>query len=111
MKAASFVAERLHACLPPGVPPSYREIVSARYERSGAARVAIADLIMVDGLPGRVQISTIGLMPQRYTDLPGGDLSFEGGRWIRIDPVTLEPFPAQADMFTPPSALSQEGGE
>ena len=110
MKAASFVAERLQACLPPGVPPSYREIVSARYERSGAARAAIADLIMFDGLPARVQISTIGLMPQRYTDLPGGDLSFEGGRWIRIDPVTLEPFPAQGELFSPPSA-SQEGGE
>lgn len=108
MKANSFVADRLMACLPPGVPASYREITSARFEGTGANRMAVADLIMIDGLPAKVQVSTWGLMPHRFTHLPGGHLTFEDGRWIRIDHDTLEPFPAQGELF-PAQPSTKEG--
>lgn len=94
-EAKKFVDDRLRACLPHGVPPAYLEITRAKYVGSGKNRVAAADLIMVDGLPGKVVVSTNGLMPHRFTDLPGGDLSFEGGIWMRICPKTLEPLPPQ----------------
>lgn len=93
MRAAEFVDTRLRACLPLGIPASYISITSASYVGRGKERRALADLIMFDGLPARVSVNTTGLMPHRFTELPGGDVSFEGGRWIRIDPVTLEPFP------------------
>lgn len=110
MKAREFIADRLQACLPDGVPPAYREIVSASFEGSGANRKAVADLIMIDGHPATVEISTWGLMPQRYTSLPGGALSFEDGRWLRIDPATLEPFPVQGELFAALTA-PREGEE
>ncbi|SEB78541.1 hypothetical protein [Rhodobacter sp. 24-YEA-8] len=110
MKAQDFIADRLQACLPDGVPPAYREIVSASFEGSGANRKAVADLIMIDGHPATVEISTWGLMPQRYTSLPGGHLSFEDGRWQRINPETLEPFPAQGDFLATLTA-PREGEE
>lgn len=98
MKAAKFVSSRLDACLPPGVPPSYKSIVAASYVGNGKDRRAEASLIMFDGLPAKVSVSTIGLMPHRFFELPGGDVSFENGRWIRIDRSTLEPVTAQMQL-------------
>lgn len=98
MKAAErFVDDRLRACLPHGVPPAYLEITRAKFVGSGKNRVAVADLVMFDGLPGKVVVSTKGLMPHRFTDLPGGDVSFEGGIWMRICPETLEPLPTTGE--------------
>lgn len=97
--AAQFIDTHLRACLPPGVPPSYSKIVQAVFVGRGKDRQALADLIMFDGLPAKVMIRTTGLKPHRFIDLPGGDVSFEDGRWIRICRTTLEPMPAQMPLF------------
>ena len=104
--AAVFIEGALRACRPPDVPPSFTHIVSARWTGSGRKRVAEADLIMFDGQPAKVRVWRYGSYPDAiahtFHDLPGGDVSFEDGRWIRINRETLEPVPAQMDLFTPP---------
>lgn len=97
--AAQFINTRLRACLPHGVPPSYTKIVQAVFVGRGKERRALADLIMFDGLPAKVMIRTTGLKPHKFIEMPGGDVSFENGRWIRVDPDTLEPLPAQLSIF------------
>lgn len=92
-RAKDFVDAHLRGCLPPGVPPSYRSIVSAEFVGRGRERRAVAGLVMFDGLPAQVSVRAWGIPGHRFVDLPGGDVSFEDGRWIRIDPVTLEPMP------------------
>lgn len=104
MSAANFIDGALRACLPPGVPPSFQSIVSARWTGAGRKRVAEAELTMFDGLPAKVRVWRYGSYPDAlahtFHGLPGGDVSFEDGRWIRIDPTTLEPAPAQLEIFT-----------
>lgn len=101
--AAVFIEGALRACLPPGVPPSFHSIVSARWIGAGRKRVAEAELTMFDGLPAKVRVWQYGkyldALAHTFHDLPGGDVSFEDGRWIRIDPATLEPVSAQLEMF------------
>lgn len=98
--AREYIDAALRACLPDGVPPSFRSINNARFVGVGRDRPAEADLTMFDGLPARVRVWLWG--PSSYAhawlDMPGGDCSFEAGRWIRIDHHTLEPIPDQIEM-------------
>lgn len=85
MEADAYVRTALLDCLPDGVPASFSEIVSVRWEGRASRRVAIASLIMFDGRPGAVEVRQVGpCTSHRFTELPGGDCSYEGGRWIRI---------------------------
>ncbi len=95
--ATGIVRDHLASVLPPGTPPKYREIVSARFFGTGRSRQAIADLVLFDGLPATVRVFgwRRGMAGHCFIDLPGGDCSFEDGRWIRIDRATLEPIPSQ----------------
>lgn len=101
--AAAFIGGALRACLPPGVPPSFQSIVTARWTGTGRKRVAEAELTMFDGQPAKVRVWRYGSYPDAlahtFYDLPGGDVSFEDGRWVRIDRTTLEPVSAQLEMF------------
>ena len=103
MTAVAFIDAALRACLPPGAPPSFTLIISARWIETGRKRVAEADLTMFDGLPAKVRVWRYGSYPDAlahtFYDLPGGDVSFEDGRWVRIDRATLEPVAAQLEMF------------
>ena len=102
-RAAGFIDRALRASLPLGVPPPYTRMVSARWTGAGRKRVAEADLTMFDGQPAKVRVWRYGSYPDAlahtFHDLPGGDVSYEDGRWIRIDPATLEPVRAQLEMF------------
>lgn len=85
VSASEYVNAALLDCLPEGVPPSFAAIVSARWEGRAPRRVAIASLTMFDGQPGAVEVRQVGpCTSHRFTDLPGGDCSFEGGRWVRV---------------------------
>lgn len=89
-KPLDIASEVLLACLPPGCPPSFRAIVSASFRGTGKRRTITAELIMFDG-----QTATVALTPwefgwsHRYSELPGGDISFEDSRWQRVS--DLEP--------------------
>lgn len=85
MDAATYVRASLLDCLPEGVPPSFSEIVSARWEGRAPRRIAVASLTMFDGQPGTVEVRQVGpCTSHRFTELPGGDCSFEGGQWVRV---------------------------
>jgi|GEM_PF-5523843 len=91
MEAAAYVRAALLDSLPAGVPASFSEIVSARWEGRASRRVATASLIMFDGQPGMVEVRQVGpCTSHRFTDLPGGDCSYEGGRWVRVDSLQAE---------------------
>ena len=97
-----WVDRALRACLPPGVPPSYSSIDSASYVSSQPKHEAVADVTMFDGQPGRVRVwlwSRAGSWAHEWLSTGDAHCSFEGGRWIRIDPVSLEPVPDQRELF------------
>jgi hypothetical protein len=89
--AADAVRHVLLAVLPPGVPPSFREITAARFVGTGRARKAVADLVMYDGRPATAEVDVGGRLGDstvwrhRWTDMPGGACSWEGDRWVRCD--------------------------
>lgn len=93
--AKEHVEQALRASLPDGVPPSFRSIDAARYVSAQHRHEAFAELTMFDGRPAKVRVwlyaRNFDVFAHEWLDLPGGHCSFEGGRWIRIDPITLEP--------------------
>lgn len=90
MRADQLVRQALEAALPPGVPPSFREIVGARFIAKNAAT---AELVMVDGLPATVSLTRWAFgWSHRFTHMEGGALSFEDGRWTRVDEPQLDLF-------------------
>ena len=79
--ASDIVRETLLACLPPDVPSSFAEIVSARFE---GKRKIIASLVMFDGMPAEVHLHQWRYgWSHGYDYLPGGNISWEGGEWVR----------------------------
>lgn len=83
MTPIALVRETLMAALPPGVPPSFSEVVSATFVDRGEIS---ADLRMVDGLPATVRLRRWALgWSHCFIDMPGGALSYEGGAWRRVD--------------------------
>lgn len=102
--AKVMVGNALRAVLPPGVPPSWQSIDAARYVSGLPRHEATAELTMFDGRAGRVRAWFWDRHSTSYAHewLDTGDglhCSWEEGRWVRIDPRTLEPVPAQADLF------------
>ncbi|WP_286963816.1 hypothetical protein [Methylobacterium sp.] len=89
--AADAARGVLLACLPPGVPPSFREITSARFVGSGRNRKAVAHLVMYDGRPATAEVFVAGkhesfaMWGHRWTEMQGGACSWEGDRWVRCD--------------------------
>lgn len=99
--AKEQVEQALRACLPDGVPPSFRSIDAASYISSQPRHEATAELTMFDGMPAKVRVwlyaRNLDAFAHEWLELPGGHCSFEGGRWIRIDPETLEPTTTQGE--------------
>ncbi|WP_374453784.1 hypothetical protein [Phenylobacterium sp.] len=82
--AASVVRDTLLAVLPPGVPPSFDRIVSARFIGTGRRRIASADLVMFDGSPATVEVWIAGVCTaHRWTSMPGGSAFWDGDAWRR----------------------------
>jgi hypothetical protein len=85
------VAEVLRSHAPPGAPDVFRSIVAAELtiDRDGANAIA-AELVMFDGLPGRVEIGQFS-MPgclswwSEWSASPAGACSLEDNEWVRID--------------------------
>jgi len=92
--AKEHVDQALRACLPEGCPPSYRSIDAARYTSAQPRHEATAELTMFDGRPAKVRVwlhaRNRDAFAHEWTEMPGGDCSFENGRWIRIDRATGE---------------------
>lgn len=108
--ALTHVEAVLRAVLPPGCPPSWQSIDAARYVNGHPTHEAVADVTMFDGRAGRVRVwsANRAFTVHAHEWLETGDgesCSFEGGKWIRIDPATLEPVAAQREMF--PARLNQ----
>lgn len=83
---AKIVHEVLAGVLPPGVPPPFVEVVSATMTGQRRERRIRCDLRMIDGLPAVVVLTRWALgWSIRYHDMPGGALSWERGRWLRVN--------------------------
>lgn len=82
---AAYIDAALRAVLPDGVPPSYRLIEGACWDGYGRHRKAVGRLQMFDGLPATVEVREAGpCTSHRFTDMPGGACSYEGGQWVRV---------------------------
>lgn len=81
--AEATIRQVLLDALPPGAPPSFRRIVRARF--AGQRRV-VAELEMVDGLSAEVEAHQWRPdgWAHKWLKFEGGDLSWEGGRWLRV---------------------------
>jgi len=83
--AARIAFGTLIGVLPPNVPPAFREIVSASFVGVGRRRQIAAELQMIDGLPATVVFTRWEFgWAHRYERMPGGAMSFEGGKWVRV---------------------------
>lgn len=82
-----IVRKHLLDVLPPGAPPGFTSISDAELWDAGAKRSAVATVTMMDGLKSRVEVFGwgVGLAGHRWLSWEGGDLCFEGGRWIRVN--------------------------
>ena len=72
--------------LPSGVPPFFRRIVGASFNGNGNKQIS-AELEMFDG--GHATVVAWQWLPgawaHRWVNLEGGDVSWEDGRWWRIN--------------------------
>ncbi|MGV1787327.1 MULTISPECIES: hypothetical protein [Agrobacterium] len=81
--AIDVVDETLRACLPPDVPPSFVEILSASKAGTGRNETITAKLSMIDGTVATVRLKKWAMgWSHQYMDLPGGTLYWDGGRWV-----------------------------
>ena len=101
--AAAHVEQALRSALPPDTPPSWQSIDAARYVSAQPRHEATAELTMFDGQLAKVRVwlwaRNRDAFAHEWLDMPGGDCSFEDGRWLRIDRATMEPVPDQPDLF------------
>lgn len=86
--ATDIVRATLMAACPPDVPAPFARIVKAESAGRGAHRVIAAELEMIDGLPATVELRPWAYgWSHRFTEMPGGPLSYEGGAWVRVEPA------------------------
>jgi hypothetical protein len=102
-QARQIVIDTLMSVLPAGVSPSFANIDSATETGRGDSREITAALTMFDGLPATVCLKPWAFgWSHQWMSLPGGDLSFEDGRWQRLDddgelPLPLFKIPVSAN--------------
>jgi hypothetical protein len=91
--AREYIDNALRACLPPGVPPSYQSIDAAHYTGFGRRLEAFGTVTMFDGAPAKVRVWQYAheAYAHEWTEMNGGDCSFEDGAWVRIDRATGTP--------------------
>lgn len=79
-RAEHLVRQVLMDCLPPGVPPSFKKIASARY--IGKTK-AVATLVMFDDLPSVVHLSRWAHGWSHRWELDWGAIFWRDGAWVR----------------------------
>jgi hypothetical protein len=81
--AKELVKDTLASVLPPGVPPSHKLIVEAKYNDRHHVR---ARLEMFDGQPAVVELTRWEYgWSIRYEFMPGGACHWTGERWERVE--------------------------
>ncbi|PZP55929.1 MAG: hypothetical protein DI604_36000 [Delftia acidovorans] len=81
VSAVDIVRDTLMVCLPPEAAPSFKTIVSARFE--GKHKIA-ATLVMFDGMPADLHLHRwVHGWSHGWDYLPGGAISWEDGEWVR----------------------------
>lgn len=98
-----IVDEHLRGCLPPGVPPSYREILGAQAAGRGKPKQIEAHLIMFDDLPAAVLL-TKWKMGWSHRWFMSSAVYWGNGRWHR------EPLPHPDLFHSTPSPRPQHSG-
>jgi hypothetical protein len=82
------VAEVLRADMAAGIPDIFRRVRHAEMQ-PGLPVTIEADVVMFDGLPGRVRIGQFAGSTSSWSaawlGTGGGAVSFEDGRWVRLD--------------------------
>lgn len=84
-----LVDHHMRGVLPPGVPPSYRNIISAGFVGSGKKRTIVAELEMFDGERAVVEVFSWGkhdgrpCSGHRWLAWSGAPCFFEDGAWKR----------------------------
>jgi hypothetical protein len=83
------VAEVLRADMAPGVPDIFRRVRHAEMQ-PGLPVTITADVVMWDGLPGRVRVGQLDIDGQKswwvgWLHMAGGAVVFEDGKWVRVD--------------------------
>lgn len=79
-RAEHLVRKVLMDCLPPGIPPSFKKIVSARYV---GRNKAVATLVMFDDLPSVVYLSRWAYGWSHRWELDWGAIFWRDGGWVR----------------------------
>lgn len=98
-KVTAFDEVKAHLLdvLPPGVPPSYKDILSAEYVGSGRKRTAVAELVMFDGERAVVEVfwwgsfDSVKCYGHRWLVWNGPAAYFEGGEWKRDTEADHQP--------------------
>jgi hypothetical protein len=83
------VAEVLRADMAPGTPDIFRRVRHAEMQ-PGLPVTIEADVVMFDGLPGRVRVGQLDIDGQKswwtaWLGTGGGAVAFEDGKWVRLD--------------------------
>jgi hypothetical protein len=83
------VAEVLRADMAPGGPDIFRRVRHAEMQ-PGLPVTIEADVVMFDGLPGRVRIGQFTISGKTswwvgWLRMPIGAVAFEDGKWVRLD--------------------------
>lgn len=81
--AETTIRSILARTLPPGTPPSFRRVLSARFIEPSRLR---AELEMFDGQRAEVEAWqwTKGAWAHHWLRLDGGPLSWDEGKWRRV---------------------------
>ena len=80
-KAFEIARDTLVNSLPPGVPPYFASIDTAAFD----GKSVVAALTMFDGQPAVARFRRWAYgWSLGWDSMPGGDVSFENGRWVRV---------------------------
>lgn len=93
-EAENIVKKVLADALSPGIPPSYRCILRAKFLRKGRRPVINADLEMFDGLSASVQAQLWDHgWSHRWVSMEGASIWWNGEKWQRESDKTTEDLP------------------
>jgi hypothetical protein len=105
VKPAVFISDHFRKTLPPEAPLPFtiKFYGDARYKKcSGNCTIAVADVVMFDSLRAQIELMVLfGAISYRWLALPGGDCSFEDGKWVRVPPALAYEVPQRTTVKHP----------
>jgi hypothetical protein len=86
--AATVIERHIESTLPPGSPPEYKRIVTARrIRKSTNSATYVGELVMFDDRMATIEVTISGdTESHRWLLLEGGAAAIVGGRWQRLPP-------------------------